>query len=141
MRLQRPPGAAQPVVLQTRLVQVRPPQQSADEVHVCAGPMHAERQRVLVDPATAPQTGELSQQPPAPKPEVQPWSAQPLPVMASQRPRRQPSPSQQSVSAPQELPSPPQMPRHTLPARLPVAVQYGASAQQPPCAKPWLQME
>ncbi len=72
LRLQRPPVVAQPVVLHTRLVHVRPPQQSAEEVQVCAGPMQAERQRVFVEPATAPQTGELSQQPPALKPEVQP---------------------------------------------------------------------
>lgn len=128
-------------MLQTRLVQVRPPQQSAVEVHVWPGPMHAERQRVFVEPATAPHTGALSQQPPALKPDVQPWSAQPVPLMASQRPRRQPRPSQQSVSAPQELPSPPQMPRQTLPARFPLAVQYGASAQHPPCAKPCVQVE
>lgn len=141
LRLQRPPVDAQPVVLQTRLEQVRPPQQSAVEVHVWPGPMQAERQRVLVEPATAPHTGALSQHPPAAKPEVQPWSAQPAPVRGSQRPRRQERPSQQSVSAPQELPSFPQMPRHAFPARLPLAMQYGASAQHPPCAKPWVQME
>lgn len=118
-----PPVEAQPVVLHWRLVHVLPPQQSVVLVHVWPGPMHAERHLVAVEPATAPHTGELSQHPPAPKPAVQLCSAQPVPLIASHRPRRQDSPSQQSVSAPQAFPSPPQMPRQTRPARFPVAVQ------------------
>jgi hypothetical protein len=137
---QRAPGWPEPDAPHTPLVHAAPPQQSAELVQVPVALTQAVRHLVAV-PETAPQTGEDSQQPPWPKPDVHVASAQPVAFAASQRPRRHMSPSQQSVSAPHELPSPPHTPRQTLPARFPVAVQYGASAQHPPCANPCVQIE
>jgi hypothetical protein len=141
LKLHFAPVAPCPVVLHLPAVHVRLPQQSAFVVQFWLGPTHAVRHLPVVLPVAIAHTGADSQQPPLPKLAVHDWSAQPLPVAASQRPRRQLRPVQQSVSAPHELPSPPQMPRQALPARLPVAVQYGASAQQPPCAYPCVQIE
>lgn len=139
--MHRAPTGPLPLALHTPPVHVRAPQQSASPVHAPPPGTHAARHFGGVPAAAAPHTGDDSQQPPAAKPAVHACSPQPVPWTASQRPRRQPSPVQQSVSALHAPPSIPQMPRHTLPWRLPLAVQYGASAQQPPCAKPCVQIE
>ncbi len=120
LKLHFAPTGPSPVAAHFPPVHLRPPQQSASTAQFWDGPAHAVLHFPVVLPVGIAQTDADSQQSPD---EVHVFSAHPDPFDGSQRPRRQLKLAQQSVSAPHAFPSPPQMPRHTFPGRLPVEVQ------------------